>query len=80
MSYNKNSNIPIELLGGIGSRTAKVLKSLDVHTVSHFKKVPTKVLVELFGPSIVPVHKKVNNQKSYIKKRSLMSKVLTSFL
>ena len=80
MSYSKNSNIPIELLTGIGPRTAKVLRSLDVHTVSHFKKIPLKILVELFGPSIIPVYKKVNNQRLYIKKRSLVGKFITCFL
>ncbi|MBU0670811.1 MAG: hypothetical protein ABH835_00940 [Patescibacteria group bacterium] len=62
MSYSKKSNIPIELLNGIGPRTAKVLKSLDIYTVAQFKKMPDKVLVELFGPSIRPVYRAVQNK------------------
>ena len=75
MSYSKKSNIPIELLPGVGPRTAKVLKSLDIHTVSHFKKVPEKMLLELFGPSIVPVHRQVQNKTYSIKKRSFAKKI-----
>ena len=67
MSYSKTSNIPIELLHGIGPRTAKVLKSLDIYTVAQFRKIPSKILLELFGPSILPLHRRVNNKKFYIK-------------
>ncbi|MBU0731423.1 hypothetical protein KKC88_00915 [Patescibacteria group bacterium] len=70
MSYSKSSNIPIELLNGIGPRTAKVLKSLDIYTVAQFKRVPEKILIELFGPSILPIHRRVNNKRVTIKKRA----------
>ena len=52
MSYSKTSNLPIDYLPGIGTRTAKVLKKLDIHTIGQFKRTPEKILVELFGPSI----------------------------
>lgn len=70
MSYSKSSNIPIELLNGIGPRTARVLRSLDIHTVAQFRRIPEKILLELFGPSILPVHRRANNRQFRIKKRA----------
>ncbi len=52
MTYIKRSNLPVDFLPGIGQRTAKVLKSLDIRTIGQFQRTPEKVLVELFGPSI----------------------------
>lgn len=57
MSYSKKSNLPIEYLPGIGWRTARILKKLDIFTIGQFKQVPEKMLVELFGPSIRMVYK-----------------------
>lgn len=59
MSYSHSSTVPIEMLPGIGRRTAKVLRSLHVTTVGQFKKLPERVLIDLFGPTIIPVHKMV---------------------
>ncbi len=44
------------MLPGIGRRTAKVLRTMHVYTVGQFKALPTGLLVEVFGPSIRPVH------------------------
>lgn len=52
MSYSKYSNVPINLLPGIGCRTAKVLQKLEIKTIGQFKQMPEKILIELFGPSI----------------------------
>ena len=59
MSYSYSSTVPIQMLPGIGRRTAKVLHSLQIHTVGQFKAMPERVLVELFGPSISNVHQTV---------------------
>lgn len=40
------------MLPGIGRRTAKVLRMMQVRTIGQFKAIPEAVLVELFGPSI----------------------------
>ena len=56
MTYSTQSNIPIELMPGIGQRTAKVLRKLEIKTIGQFKQMPEKVLVELFGPSIRLYH------------------------
>ncbi|MDP3970471.1 MAG: hypothetical protein Q8P90_02125 [bacterium] len=62
MSFSSTSTVPIELLPGIGKRTAKVLRSLDIRTVGAFKSMPEKILIELFGPSIKPVHTYVHGK------------------
>ncbi len=69
MSFSNSSTVPIEMLPGIGFRTAKVLRSLDIMTVGQFKRMPEKVLVELFGPSIKPVHNYVHNKKRKVIKK-----------
>lgn len=56
MSFSHFSTVPIELLPGIGPRTATVLHKLDIRTVGQFKNTSEKILVELFGPSIRSVH------------------------
>lgn len=56
MSYSSSSTVPIEMLPGIGRRTAKVLRAMQVRTVGQFKALPERLLVEVFGPSIRPVH------------------------
>jgi len=56
MSYSKKSTVPIELLPGIGRRTAYCLKKLEIKTIGQFKQMPEQVLVELFGPSIRTVY------------------------
>ncbi|HLD22288.1 MAG TPA: hypothetical protein VJB65_05320 [Patescibacteria group bacterium] len=45
-------NTPVQFIPGIGARTAAVLHELDIHTISELVRVPEKVLIELFGPSI----------------------------
>lgn len=52
MSYSNSSTVPIDMLPGIGRRTAKVLHAFQIHTIGQFKSVPERVLIELFGPSI----------------------------
>lgn len=52
MSYSSTSSVPIEMLPGIGKRTAKVLRAMQVKTIGQFKNVPEQMLVELLGPSI----------------------------
>lgn len=47
------SNVPIEFLPNVGKRTAKVLRSLGVGTIGQFAQLPERVLIELFGPSIL---------------------------
>ncbi|EKD78301.1 MAG: hypothetical protein ACD_41C00372G0009 [uncultured bacterium] len=56
MSYSKSSTVPIEMLPGIGRRTAQVLRTMHVYTVGQFKTLPPALLVEVFGPSIRQVH------------------------
>lgn len=56
MSFSSTSTVPIEMLPGIGRRTAKVLRSMHVLTVGQFKTVPEKLLVEVFGPSILSLY------------------------
>ncbi|MFH0818736.1 MAG: hypothetical protein V1898_01955 [Patescibacteria group bacterium] len=63
MTYSTQSNIPIELMPGIGTRTAKVLRKLEIRTIGQFKQMPEKVLVELFGPSIKLYHAGYNFQR-----------------
>ncbi len=46
------SNTPVQFLPGIGVRTAQVLHDLDIHTAGQLQRMPEKVLIELFGPSI----------------------------
>ena len=62
MSFSTTSTVPIDLLPGIGKRTAKVLRSLEIRTIGEFKTMPEKVLVELFGPSIRQVHQYVQGR------------------
>lgn len=52
MSYSHSSTVPIDMLPGIGRRTAKVLHAFQIHTIGQFKSIPERVLIELFGPSI----------------------------
>lgn len=61
MSYSYSSTVPIQMLPGIGRRTAKVLHRLEVHTIGQFKSMPERVLVELFGPSISHMHQTVQS-------------------
>jgi len=56
MSYSNYSTVPIELLPGIGRRTALCLKKLEIKTIGQFKQMPEKILIELFGPSIKTVY------------------------
>lgn len=63
MSYSTSSNVPIEMLPGLGLRTAKVLRSWNIRTVGQFKQLPERVLVELFGPSIRGVYCDVQGKK-----------------
>lgn len=60
MSFSKSSTVPINMLPGLGYRTAKALRRLDIYTVGQFKETPEKILVELFGPSIRKLYKQVN--------------------
>ena len=53
MSFAQNT--PIQFVPGIGRRTAKVLHELGIHTAGQFNRMPNRVLVELFGPSIKAV-------------------------
>lgn len=53
------------MLPGIGKRTAQVLRSLDIRTIGQFKRVPEKMLIELFGPSIRSVYLYVHNKKMF---------------
>lgn len=69
MSYSKSSNLPIDFLPGIGKRTAKALKKLDISTIGQFKRTPEKILVELFGPSIRKFY--IQPQYSYEPKSKL---------
>lgn len=48
------------MLPGIGKRTAKILQSMDIHTIGEFKTAPEKLLVEVFGPSIRKIYSAVN--------------------
>lgn len=64
MSYSSSSTVPIEMLPGIGRRTAKVLRAMQVRTVGQFKALPEALLVELFGPSIRSVCVAVRGQRS----------------
>lgn len=73
MSYSKQSAVPIEMLPGIGTRTAKVLKKLEIKTIGQFKQMPETVLVELFGPSIKKVYWQTNPKKRIVKKRPKVS-------
>ncbi|MBI2410499.1 MAG: hypothetical protein HYV32_01200 [Candidatus Kerfeldbacteria bacterium] len=50
MSFAQNT--PIQFLPGIGVRTAHVLHELDIHTAGQLARIPEKMLIELFGPSI----------------------------
>lgn len=50
MSFAQNT--PIQFLPGIGARTAQVLHELDIHTAGQLARIPEKMLIELFGPSI----------------------------
>lgn len=59
MSYSHTSTVPIEMLPGIGRRTAKILRTLQIGTVGQFKQLPERILIDLFGPSIKPVHQMV---------------------
>ena len=64
MSFASTSTVPIELLPGIGKRTAKVLRSIGIRTIGQFKQLPEGVLVELFGPSIKQLHHYVGGTAS----------------
>ncbi len=89
MSYSKKSNLPVEYLPGIGKRTARVLKALEIRTVGQFLNTPEKVLVELFGPSIKrayaqPVRsvkrkkvQKVQHNKNWFQKVQLASQFIS---
>jgi len=61
MSYAKNSTVPIELLPGIGTRTAGILKKMEIKTVGDFHQLPVAMLVEIFGPSIKKVYFNTNH-------------------
>lgn len=80
MSFSQTSTVPIELLPGIGNRTAKVLHNLSVHTVGQFKQLPEQVLVELFGPSIRQVHSIVRGYQTPIKVTPTITTTKTSWL
>lgn len=75
MSYSSTSSVPIEMLPGIGHRTAKVLRAWKIATVGQFKQLPETVLIELFGPSIRPVYYAVQGRNWNVRAadRSLMS-------
>lgn len=76
MSFSYQSTVPIHMLPGLGSRTAKALRKLGIRTVGDFKKTPERVLVELFGPSIKSLHRYVS-QDSYavIRKKQMQQRV-----
>ena len=63
MSYSTQSTVPIEMLPGIGQRTAKILRQLGVATIGQFRRTPEQMLVELFGPSIRKVYAQVTPAK-----------------
>ncbi len=63
MSYSSTSTVPIEMLPGIGRRTAKVLRSMHIRTVGQFKTLPEKMLVEIFGPSIRTLYTAVHGME-----------------
>lgn len=52
MSFSSTSTVPIEMLPGIGRRTARALRVLHIRTIGQFKSLPENILIELFGPSI----------------------------
>ena len=66
MSYSSTSTVPIEMLPGIGKRTAKILRSMHVRTVGQFKSVPERLLVEIFGPSIRQPYTRVHTVEVFI--------------
>lgn len=80
MSFAHTSTVPIELLPGIGNRTAKALRHLNVHTVGQFKQLPEQVLVELFGPSIRQVHNTVRGYQAPVKATPTISTTKTSWI
>lgn len=87
MSYSKESTVPIELLPGIGQRTALVLKQLEIKTIGQFKQMPEKVLVEIFGPSIRSVYWQTHGtatrrkrSKKYKKNPFYFNKILSIFV
>lgn len=63
MSYSSTSTVPIEMLPGIGRRTAKVLRSMHIRTIGQFKTLPEKMLVEIFGPSIRSLYTAVHGME-----------------
>lgn len=63
MSFSSSSSVPIDMLPGIGHRTAKVLRQMHIRTIGEFKQVPEKILVELFGPSILRLYQYVQATK-----------------
>ena len=62
MTFSTTSTIPIEFMPNLGKRTAKVLKSLGIMTISQFKQLPEAMLIELFGPSIRDTYQAVQSQ------------------
>ncbi len=62
MSYSTTSTVPIEMLPGIGRRTAKILRSWRITTIGQFKQLPERILVEIFGPSILPLSAMVHGR------------------
>lgn len=75
MSYSSASTVPIEMLPGIGRRTAKLLRAMQVRTVGQFKTLPEGLLVEVFGPSIRPVHVAVRGLRPITVKASWLGKM-----
>lgn len=75
MSYSSTSTVPIEMLPGIGRRTAKLLRTMQVRTVGQFKTLPEGLLVEVFGPSIRPVHATVRGLRPVTTKANWLGKL-----
>ncbi|MFA6027458.1 MAG: hypothetical protein WC752_00845 [Patescibacteria group bacterium] len=87
MSYSKQSTVPIELLPGIGQRTALVLRKFEIKTIGQFKQMPEKVLVEIFGPSIKKaywqthgINARRKTRKKYKKNPFYFNKILSIFV
>lgn len=64
MSYSYTSTVPIEMLPGIGRRTARVLRTMHVCTIGQFKGLPLKMLMEVFGPSIKSLYQEVHGMQA----------------
>lgn len=71
-------NTPIQYIPGIGWRTAEVLHTLGVHTAGQLTRVPEKMLIELFGPSIRAVTQIVHVTHPSFQRKSCAPVIKTS--